>query len=131
MEDINKAGKLTPEEYEHFMIHAQVGDGIVRPVVNEKVVGMIEHYHDHYDGSGLHQVVAGEDIPLGARILAVADAFDAMTSDRPYRSAKSLAEALDEIRQCSKTQFDPAVAAAFLRIKNRESKSLDVITSRT
>ena len=61
----------------------------------------------------------------------MADAFDAMISDRPYRSAKSVAEALDEIRQCTKTQFDPVVAAAFLRIKNRESKSLDAITSRT
>ena len=67
------------------MIHAHVGAGIVKPVVNEKVVAIVEHHHDHYNGTGLHQVVAGEDIPLGARILAVADAFDAMTSDRPYR----------------------------------------------
>jgi len=74
------------------MIHAHVGAGIVKPVVNEKVVEMIEHHHDHYDGSGLHQVVDGKDIPLGARILALADAFDAMTSDRPYRSAMSIEE---------------------------------------
>ncbi len=112
----NKPGKLTPEEYEHIMIHAHVGAGIVKPVVNEKVVEMIEHHHDHYDGSGLHQVVAGDDIPLEARILAVADAFDAMTSDRPYRSAMSVEEALNETRRCAGTQFDPTVAAAFLKV---------------
>lgn len=112
----NKPGKLTPEEYEHIMIHAHVGAGIVKPVVNENVVEMIEHHHDHYDGSGLHQVVAGKDIPLGARVLAVADAFDAMTSDRPYRSAMSVEEALDEIRRCAGTQFDPTVASVFLKI---------------
>jgi len=127
----NKPGKLTPEEYEHIMIHASVGAGIVKPVVNEKVVEMIEHHHDHYDGTGLHQVVAGEDIPIGARILAVADAFDAMTSERPYRKAMSVEAACAEIERCQGTQLDPAVADAFLRIKNRESKLLDVITSRT
>jgi putative nucleotidyltransferase with HDIG domain len=112
----NKPGKLTPAEYEHIMIHAQVGAGIVRPVVNDRVVEMIEHHHDHYDGTGLHQTVAGEDIPLGARILAVADAFDAMTSDRPYRPAMPVEEARQEIRRCIGTQFDPVVASAFLGV---------------
>jgi putative nucleotidyltransferase with HDIG domain len=112
----NKPGKLTPEEYEHIMIHAQVGAGIVKPVVNDRVVAMVEHHHDHYNGTGLHQVVAGEDIPLGARILAVADAFDAMTSARPYRPAMPVEEARQEIRRCIGTQFDPVVAGAFLRV---------------
>jgi putative nucleotidyltransferase with HDIG domain len=112
----NKPGKLTPAEYEHIMIHAQVGAGIVRPVVNDRVVEMVAHHHDRYNGTGLHQVVAGEDIPLGARILAVADAFDAMTSDRPYRPAMPVEEARQEIRRCVGTQFDPVVASAFLRI---------------
>jgi HD-GYP domain-containing protein (c-di-GMP phosphodiesterase class II) len=87
----------------------------VRPVVNEKVVAIVEHHHDHYDGTGLHQVIAGQDIPLGARILAVADAFDAMTSDRPYRQAIPEKEAWGEIRRCSGTQFDPVVVTAFLK----------------
>jgi len=113
----NKPGRITHEEYEHIMIHAHVGAGIVKPVVNDRVVEMIEHHHDHYDGSGLRQVVAGEDIPLGARILAVADAFDAMTSDRPYRSAMSSKEALGEINRCTGAQFDPVVASAFLKTK--------------
>jgi putative two-component system response regulator len=112
----NKPGKLTPGEYEHIMIHAQVGAGIVKPVVSERVVEMIEHHHDRYDGGGIHQVVAGDDIPLAARILAAADAFDAMTSERPYRTAMSIKEALDEIKRCTDTQFDPEVIAAFLKI---------------
>jgi putative nucleotidyltransferase with HDIG domain len=111
----NKPGRLTPEEYEHIMTHAHVGAGIVKPVVNENVVEIIEHHHDRYDGGGLHQIVAGCDIPLAARILALADAFDAMTSDRPYRSAMSREEALAEIKRCAGTQFDPVVVTAFLK----------------
>jgi putative two-component system response regulator len=111
----NKPDKLTREEYEHIMTHAHVGANIVGPVVNGKITKVIEHHHDHYDGSGLHQVIAGSDIPLGARILAVADAFDAMISDRPYRSAMSVTEAVDEIKRCAGTQFDPVIVAAFLK----------------
>jgi len=110
----NKPGKLTREEYEHIMTHAHVGAEIVRPVVNGRISEMIEHHHDHYDGSGLHQVIAGDEIPLGARILAVADAFDAMVSDRPYRSAMSITEIVAEIKRCAGTQFDPVVVNAFL-----------------
>lgn len=112
----NKPGELTAEEYEHIMIHAHIGASIVKPVVNQRVVEMIQHHHDYYDGNGIKQVVTGEKIPLGARILAVADAFDAMTSDRPYRSAMSAEEALSEIMRCSGTQFDPVVVATLLKI---------------
>jgi putative nucleotidyltransferase with HDIG domain len=118
----NKPGSLTSEEYEHVMIHTRVGADIVRPVVNERITQMIEHHHDHYDGYGLNQVVAGKDIPLGARILAVADAFDALTSDRPYRPAISREEALEEIKRCIGTQFDPVVVNAFLKIISRGSE---------
>jgi len=111
----NKPFRLTHTEYEHIITHAHVGADIVRPVVNGKIVEMIEHHHDHYDGNGLHQVIAGSDIPLGARILAVADAFDAMISDRPYRSALSITKAIDEIKRCAGTQFDPGVVTAFLK----------------
>jgi len=114
----NKPEKLTVVEYEHIMIHAQIGAGIVKPVVNDRVVEMIEHHHDRYDGSGLNQTIAGEDIPLGARIMAVADSFDAMTSDRPYRPALPVEEALAEIKRCTDTQFDPLVVRAFTKISN-------------
>lgn len=116
----NKSGRLTQEEYEHIMIHAHVGAGIVQPVVNDSVVEMIEHHHDHYGGSGLNQVVAGDDIPMAARILAVADAYDAMTSDHPYRPAMSIRQARDEIVRCIGTQFDPVVVAAFLQTVTAE-----------
>jgi len=116
----NKPGKLTPEEYRHIMTHAHVGTGIVKPVVNGGIVQMISHHHDRYDGTGLDQTVAGDAIPLGARILAVADTFDAMTSHRPYRPAMPTQEALAEIRRCAGTQFDPLVVTAFLRIPAAE-----------
>jgi putative two-component system response regulator len=112
----NKPDKLTPEEYRHIMIHAQVGPGIVKPIANERIVQIIGHHHDHYDGNGLDQTVWGEDIPLGARILAVADSLVAMTSERPYRPVMSTKEALDEIKRCSSTQFDPSVVTALLKI---------------
>jgi len=116
----NKPGALTREEYEHVMIHARVGAGIVRPVVNERIVEMIEHHHDFYDGSGLSQVAQGNDMPLAVRVLTLADAFEAMTSDRPYRPAMSVEEAMDEIRRCSGTQFDPAMAEAFVSMMRRK-----------
>jgi putative two-component system response regulator len=110
----NKPGKLTREEYEHIMTHVAVGVEIVRPVVNRKIAEMIEHHHDRYDGGGLNQVIDGDEIPLGARILAVADSFDAMISDRPYRSAMPMERIVDEIKRCAGTQFDPGVVAAFI-----------------
>lgn len=112
----NKPGRLTEEEYQYIMIHAHVGAGIVKPVVNERVVQMIEHHHDRYDGHGLNQTVSGTEIPLGARILAVADTFDAMTSERPYRLAMPKQVAFDEIKRCAGTQFDQVIAEAFLNI---------------
>ncbi len=118
---LNKPGELTPDEYRHIMTHAFIGPDIVRPFVNDAVVEIILHHHDHFDGSGLNQVVAGEDIPLGARILAVADAFNAMTSDRPYRPAMSLDDALEEITSCSGTQFDSAAANTLLGIMANET----------
>jgi len=120
----NKPGGLTSEEYEHIMIHAHVGADIVRPLVNKEIVEIIEHHHDYYDGSGHNQVVVGTDIPLGARILTVADAFDALTSNRPYRPAMSKVKALDEIQRCMKTQFDPVVINAFLGIMSKKDKAL-------
>jgi putative two-component system response regulator len=111
----NKPGSLTHEEYEHIMTHSQIGARIVRPVVNGKISEIIKHHHDHYDGSGLHQVVGGCDIPLGARVIAVADAFDAMTSDRPYRVAMSIAQGVEEIKRCAGTHFDPLIVAVFLK----------------
>jgi response regulator RpfG family c-di-GMP phosphodiesterase len=112
----NKPGTLTPTEYNYILTHCAIGPGIVEPLVNETIVEAIRHHHDSYDGTGLNQTVSGEDIPLGARILAVADAFDAMTSDRPYRAAMPAAKAIAEINRCSGTQFDPTIVKAFMKI---------------
>ncbi len=128
----NKPTTLTTNEYAHIMIHVQAGADIVKPIVNNKVVELIEHHHDQYKNGNQQQVVTGEDIPLGARIIALADAFDAMTSDRPYRSAMSTGQAIKEIQNYSGTQFDPVVVNAFLEIpldeitaifENKEEKS--------
>jgi putative nucleotidyltransferase with HDIG domain len=111
----NKPGMLTPDEYDYILTHCSIGPGIVDPLVNEKIVRIIRHHHDSYDGSGHHQSCTGKDIPLGSRILAVADSFDAMTSDRPYRSAMPASKAVSEIKRCAGSQFDPAVVRAFLK----------------
>lgn len=118
---INKPDKLNEDEYRYVMTHAVVGPNLVKPFVNKEVVEIISHHHDHYDGSGLDQEVTGKAIPLGARILAVVDSFDAMTSERPYRSALPMNEALTEITRCSGTQFDPAVADSLLEIAESET----------
>jgi putative two-component system response regulator len=112
----NKPGMLTPTEYDYILTHCSIGPGIVEPLVNARIVEVIRHHHDSYDGSGPNQKVQGDEIPLGARILAVADSFDAMTSDRPYRPAMTAARAIAEIKKCSGTQFDPVVVKAFLKM---------------
>ena len=97
----NKTDRLTREEYSHIMTHAQIGPSIVEPVANQDILGIIRHHHARYDGAGFGQKIAGEEIPLGAKIVAVADTFDAMTSDRPYRQALSHDTACAEIEKNS------------------------------
>ena len=113
---LNKPSELTPNEYRHIMTHAVIGPNLVKPFVNNRVVEIISHHHDHFDGGGLDQKVKGTDIPVGARIIALADAYHAMISDRPYRKALSIAEAFEEIRWYSGTQFDPVIANILLSI---------------
>ena len=117
----NKPDKLTKEEYQHIMIHSQIGPTIVEPVANKSIQSIILHHHDRYDGKISGQELVGDDIPIGARIVAVADTFDAMTSDRPYRRALSVEEACIEIDKCSSTQLDPKVAYAFLRVCRQDT----------
>jgi len=111
----NKPGTLTRTEYNYILTHCSIGPSIVEPLVNNTIVEAIRHHHDSYDGTGLNQTVAGKDIPLGARILAVADSFDAMTSDRPYRNAITASKAVAEIKRCAGTQFDPVIVKALLK----------------
>jgi HD-GYP domain-containing protein (c-di-GMP phosphodiesterase class II) len=112
---LRKRGPLTPEEREQIRLHPVIGARVVGAVTAARAAlpGVLYH-HERWDGAGYPLGRAGTRIPLEARVLAVADAFDAMTSDRPYRGALPLNDALAEVAACSGTQFDPQVAAAFL-----------------
>lgn len=117
---LNKPGALTEEEYSHVKTHPTLGDSIVEPV--EFLQGprpIILHHHERYDGRGYPDGLKGEDIPICARILSVADAFEAMRSDRPYRKALPLEEARQELIRNAGTQFDPKVVEVFLAILDR------------
>ena len=113
---LNKPSELTPGEYRHIMTHAVVGPNLVKPFVNDRIVEIISHHHDHFDGGGFDQNIKGKEIPMGARIIALADAYHAMISDRPYRKALSKMDAMEEIQWCSGSQFDPAIASTLIGI---------------
>ena len=114
---LRKPRQLTEEEFELIRSHPVVGDKILKPLrfLTCEAKG-VRHHHERYDGTGYPDALKGEDIPLIARVVTVADAFDAMTSDRPYRTRRPLETALAEIARGIRTQFDPVVAEAFLTI---------------
>jgi len=110
-----KPGKLTVEEWVDMKRHPAIGFEILRSIrFLEPAAEIVLSHQERWDGKGYPNGLGGANIPLGARIFAVADTLDAMTSDRPYRKALSYRAALDEIRLCSGTQFDPRVAEVFL-----------------
>jgi putative nucleotidyltransferase with HDIG domain len=112
-----KPAKLTPEETEIMREHCTRGYEMVRKIPFLLQAAEIVFAHQEtYDGSGYPRGLRGEDIPLGARIFAIADTLDAITSDRPYRKGRSFAEARTEIERCSGTQFDPAIVEVFLHM---------------
>jgi diguanylate cyclase (GGDEF)-like protein/putative nucleotidyltransferase with HDIG domain len=107
---INKPGKLSPEEFEKMKIHPVVGADILERVhFPYPVVPIVRSHHEAWDGSGYPDGLRGEDIPIGARILTAVDCFDALASERPYRRAMPLGEAMAFVKSRSGTQFDPAV----------------------
>ena len=118
---LQKPGKLTPEEYEHMKAHPVHGVEIVADIelLEEALVG-VRHHHERVDGGGYPDGLAGDEIPLFARLIMVADAFDSMTSTRSYRKAKTIQEAFAEIHRCAGTQFDPRAIAALERAVARE-----------
>ncbi len=118
-EILRKPGKLTPEEEEVMRDHCTRGYHILRkiPFLSEAAAIVYTH-QEYYDGNGYPSRLRGEEIPIGARIFAVADAMDAITSDRPYRKARSFDAAREEILRCAGTQFDPNVVDVFLKIPN-------------
>ncbi len=112
-----KPGKLEPKEWEVMKKHPEMGYRMLQHIhFLEPALDIVFSHQERFDGTGYPRGLKGEEIPLGARIFAVVDTFDAMTSDRPYRAALSIEAAREEVRRCSGTQFDPEVAEAFLSI---------------
>jgi hypothetical protein len=118
---LQKTGVLTEEEYAAIQLHPMRGLEIVREIgfLNEALTGIM-HHHERIDGRGYPMGFAGDEIPEFARIIAVADAFDSMTSTRSYRQAQGIDEAIKELRKGSGTQFDPALVDAFVAALRRE-----------
>jgi HD-GYP domain-containing protein (c-di-GMP phosphodiesterase class II) len=113
-----KPGPLTEREMDEMRYHPILGEKIVATVPYLRGVArqVVAAHHEHWDGGGYPRGLAGEMIPLAARIFAVADAFDAMTNDRPYREALAFQVALNEILSAAGTQFDPSLAEAFVEL---------------
>ncbi|MFZ2961045.1 MAG: GAF domain-containing protein [Candidatus Ozemobacteraceae bacterium] len=120
---INKSSRLTEEEFQLIKTHPGRGASIIEPAkfLKEKIP-LIKYHHERYDGKGYPEGLAGEMIPKLARIVCVADSYDAMTSKRAYRDNIGRAAAVSELTRCSGTQFDPNVVAAFLEVLKDESK---------
>lgn len=121
---INKPGRLTEEEMAMFRSHPSIGRRILEPIkFLEDIIPSVYYHHEKYDGSGYPEGLRGKDIPLGARIVAVADTYDAMTSTRAYRKALSHATAAAELKRCAGTQFDADIVEAFLSELDRRRDS--------
>jgi two-component system, cell cycle response regulator len=118
---LDKPGRLTEDEWDFIARHTLIGERILgaadalRPVAR-----LVRASHEHFDGSGYPDRLVGAEIPLGARIVSVCDAYDAMTSDRPYKRRMTAEEAVAELRRCAGAQFDPGVVDAFCRAMERE-----------
>jgi putative two-component system response regulator len=117
-EDIlNKPGPLTPDEFQHIKTHTTLGEKILAPFLTQSptVLRIVRSHHERIDGSGFPDALSGDKIPLEARIVAVVDAFDAMTTNRAYRPSLPVPAAIDELKRCVGVHFDAEVVEAFLR----------------
>ncbi len=125
---LSKEGPLTDEEWEPVRIHPKLGVEILRHIIDlVNCLPAILHHHEHYDGKGYPSGLKGDSIPLEGRILAIADAYDAMTSPRPYREQLSSQSALEELRRCAGTQFDPELVELFCTlIESATSSRLEI-----
>jgi HD-GYP domain-containing protein (c-di-GMP phosphodiesterase class II) len=120
---LHKPGKLTNEEREIIKKHPAIGNRIIAPVAFlSPVAPMVLYHQEWFNGQGYPEGLSGEEIPLGARIVAVIDAYDAITSDRPYRRALPRDVAVAELKKGAGSQFDPKVVNAFLEVLQEEEK---------
>jgi diguanylate cyclase (GGDEF)-like protein/putative nucleotidyltransferase with HDIG domain len=114
-EILHKPGPLTDDEWKLMREHPVIGERILRVLPGLGTVArIVRHEHERWDGRGYPDGLAGEEIPLGSRIIIAADTYHAITSDRPYRAARSHSEAVEELTRCAGTQFDPSVTAALI-----------------
>ncbi len=114
---LNKPGKLTNEEWDEIKRHPEIGYRILSSIPEyARIAEDILSHHENYDGKGYPRGLKGEEIPIRARIIALADAYDAMISDRPYRKGMSHLDAIKEIKRCRGMQFDPNVTDIFLKL---------------
>jgi diguanylate cyclase (GGDEF)-like protein len=114
---LNKKGALNKEEWEAVRVHPELGVEILKYITDlVSCLPAILHHHEHYNGKGYPSGLQGGSIPIGARILAIADSYDAMTSSRPYREQLSSQQALNELKRCAGTQFDPELVDTFCKI---------------
>ncbi|MFB3897227.1 MAG: HD domain-containing phosphohydrolase [bacterium] len=117
---LQKPTKLNDDEYREMQRHAVLGTQILQSIPSLKpLLSIVHHHQEKFNGTGYPDKLSGVSIPLGARIIAVADAFEAMTSDRPYRPARSVKQAIKELKKFSGTQFDPSIVTAFIHILER------------
>ncbi len=128
---LNKSTKLSSEEFDLIKQHPVIGHSLVKHIKGfeqNKILQMILYHHERYDGKGYPFGLKGEEIPIEARIMAVADTFDAMTSHRVYRSPRTLEETLNELQNNKGTQFDPQIVEAFIKmIKKAELKGISTV----
>jgi HD-GYP domain-containing protein (c-di-GMP phosphodiesterase class II) len=122
---LNKPSRLTPEEYDLVKKHPEFGWTVIRNLPGLQRTSLyVLHHHENFDGTGYPAKLKGSEIPIGARIVSVIDAFDAMVSSRPYRQGMPLQEAIRRLHEASGTQFDPAVVASFVPIAEAEMSSV-------
>lgn len=113
--------KLSKREFEEIKKHPQIGVDIIRPIHSlHPIIPFLLYHHERWDGSGYPQGLSGQRIPLGARIIAIADVYQALVSNRPYRKAYSKEKAVTIIRKASGTHFDPDIVKAFLTVLQHE-----------
>ena len=122
---LHKPGPLTDEEFSVMREHPEIGERICDPLrMSRDFTPIIRHHHERWDGTGYPDGLKGEQIPLGARIVALADAFDAIVRGRPYRAARTVEQAYDELRKHSGSQFDPGLVPLFIEETDRDDAGI-------